>query len=100
MNDPPSEKCLEEDQSATHVLCHCEVRAHLRFHHLGQFFMEPTDFYDAPISEVLHLINRGLIKGRSAMVAVQRAGRGPPLLHFINIILCSQLWQLVLCDFA
>jgi hypothetical protein len=34
----------------------------LRFHHLGQFFMEPSDYYDAPINKVLHLIRSvGLI---------------------------------------
>jgi ribonuclease HI len=40
-NYPISERCLEEDESATHVLCDCEAIAHLRFRHLGQFFMEP-----------------------------------------------------------
>jgi hypothetical protein len=38
--------------------------AHLRFRNLGQFFMEPSDFYDAPIFKVLHFIRSvGLIKG-------------------------------------
>jgi hypothetical protein len=63
-DDPTCERCLEEAESATHVLCDCEAIAHLRFHHLGQFFMEPSDFYDAPISKVLHFIGCvGLIKG-------------------------------------
>jgi hypothetical protein len=63
-DDPTCEGCLEEDESATHVLCDCETIAHLRFHYLLQFFMEPSDFYDAPISKVLHFIQRvGLIKG-------------------------------------
>jgi hypothetical protein len=58
------ERCLEEDESATHVLCDCEAIARLRFRHLGQFFMAPSDFYDAPISKVLHFIwSVGLIKG-------------------------------------
>jgi hypothetical protein len=31
---------------------------------LGQFFMKPSDFYDAPIGKVLHFIRSvGLIKG-------------------------------------
>jgi hypothetical protein len=31
---------------------------------LGQFFMEPSDYYDAPIDKVLHFIRGvGLIKG-------------------------------------
>jgi hypothetical protein len=31
-----------------HILCDCEAVVYLRFHHLGQFFMEPRDYYDAP----------------------------------------------------
>jgi hypothetical protein len=56
MNYPTCERCLEADESATHVLCDCEALAHLRFRHLGQFFMESGDFYDVPIGKVLHLI--------------------------------------------
>jgi hypothetical protein len=63
-DDPICERCLEEDESATHILCDCEAVAHLRFRHLGQFFMEPSDYYDAPIGKVLHFIRGvGLIKG-------------------------------------
>jgi hypothetical protein len=47
-DDPTCERCLEEDESATHTLCDCEAIANLRFRHLGQFFMEPSDYYDAP----------------------------------------------------
>jgi hypothetical protein len=46
------------------ILCDCEVIANLRFRHLGKFFMEPSDYYDAPINRVLHFIRSvGLIKG-------------------------------------
>jgi hypothetical protein len=63
-DDPTCERCLEEDESATHVLCDCEAITYLRFRHLGQFFMKPSDFYDAPISKVLHFIRSvGLIRG-------------------------------------
>jgi hypothetical protein len=62
-DDPTCERCLE-DESATHILCDCEAIAYLRFRHLGQFFMEPSDYYDAPINRVLHFIRSvGLIKG-------------------------------------
>jgi hypothetical protein len=58
------ERCLEEDESAIHILCDCEAVAHVRFRHLGQFFMEPNDYYDIPIYKVLHFIQGvGLIKG-------------------------------------
>jgi hypothetical protein len=63
-DDPTCERCLQEDESATHILCDCEGIAYLRFRHLDQFFMEPSDFYDAPIIKVLLFIrNVGLIKG-------------------------------------
>jgi hypothetical protein len=63
-DDPTYERCLEEDESATHIVCDFEAIANLRFRHLGQFFMEPSDYYDALISRVLHFIQSvGLIKG-------------------------------------
>jgi hypothetical protein len=44
------------------ILCDCEAIANLRFRQLGQFFMEPSDYYDAPINRVLHFIRKvGLI---------------------------------------
>jgi hypothetical protein len=78
-------RCLEENESATHVLRDCEATAHLWFHHLGQFLMEPGDYYDIPISKVLHCIlsvdwYKVDPKGkhnRSVMVAVQ--GRMQPV---------------------
>jgi hypothetical protein len=56
---PICERCLEEDESATHILCDCEAVAYLRFRRLGQFFMEPSDYYDAPIDKVLRLFDVG-----------------------------------------
>jgi hypothetical protein len=64
----------------SYILCDCEAIAYLRFCHLGHFFMEPSDFYDAPMIKVLHFIRSvELIKGqsnRSLKVAVQ----GPDLM--------------------
>jgi hypothetical protein len=63
-DDPTSERHLGKDESAIHILCDCEAIAYLRFRHLGQFFMEPSDYYDVPMNKVVHLIrNVGLIKG-------------------------------------
>jgi hypothetical protein len=62
-DDPTCGGCLEKDKSATHILCDCEVIAYLRFRHLGQYFLEPSEYYDAPINEVLHFIrSAGLIR--------------------------------------
>jgi hypothetical protein len=55
-DNPTCERCLEKDESATHILCDCEVIAYLRFRHLGQFFMEPSDYYDTSVNKVLHFI--------------------------------------------
>jgi hypothetical protein len=41
-DDFTCERWTEEGESATHVLCDL---AHLRFRHLAQFFMEPSDYY-------------------------------------------------------
>jgi hypothetical protein len=61
-DNPTCERCLEEDESVTHILCDCEVISYLRFHHLGQFVMDPSDYYDSPINKVLHFIRSvGLI---------------------------------------
>jgi hypothetical protein len=37
-DDPICERCLEEDESATHILRDCEAVAHIRFRHLRQSF--------------------------------------------------------------
>jgi hypothetical protein len=51
------ERFLEEDESATHTSCDCAAIAYLRY-------MEPSDYYDAPINKFLRFIQRvGLIKG-------------------------------------
>jgi hypothetical protein len=42
------ERYLEEDEPATHILCDSEAIAYLRVCHLGHYFMEPGDYYDAP----------------------------------------------------
>jgi hypothetical protein len=69
-DDPTCEGCLQEGESATHIVCDCEAIAYLRFRHLGQFFMEPSDFYDSPIFKALHFIRSvGLIKGSAIGVA-------------------------------
>jgi hypothetical protein len=37
-------------------LCDCEAVAHIRFRNMGQFLIEPSDYYDAPIDKVLYFI--------------------------------------------
>jgi hypothetical protein len=59
-DDPVCERCLEDDESATHILCACEAVANVRFRHFGELFMEPSDRYDAPI----FIWGVGLIKGQ------------------------------------
>jgi hypothetical protein len=72
-DDPICERCLEEDESAN--LCDCEAVAHVRFRHLGQFFMEPSEYYEAAIDKVLQLIRGvGLIIERGSTIVYK--GRG------------------------
>jgi hypothetical protein len=42
-DSPTCEKCQEENETATHILCECEALAYLRLCHLGQYFMEPSE---------------------------------------------------------
>jgi hypothetical protein len=63
-DDPTCERCLEQVELATHILSDCKAIAYLKFRHLGQYFMELSDYYDAPINKVLYFIRSvGLIKG-------------------------------------
>jgi hypothetical protein len=56
-DDPTCERRLQEDESATHILCDCEAIAYLKFRHLGQFSMEPSPTFYSKFR-----INKGLIK--------------------------------------
>jgi hypothetical protein len=62
-DSPTCDRCREEDETATHVLWKCEALAHQRLRHLGQYFMEPSDYFDAPMYKVLHFIrSAGLLR--------------------------------------
>jgi hypothetical protein len=107
-DDPICKRCLEEDESATHILCDCEAIAYLIFHHMGQFFIEPGDYYDAPINKGLHLIGSvGLIKvnqrgkhSRSLKVMVQGARLLWPTTHtFIHSFSCQAVSLIVAMNF-
>jgi hypothetical protein len=67
-DSPICERCLEKDESATHILCDCEAIAYLKFRHMGHYCMEPGDYQDAPLSRILHFVQSiqvGLLKGRN-----------------------------------
>jgi hypothetical protein len=57
MNHPTCERRVE-DESATHVLCDCKAIFNLKFRRLGQYFLEPSDYYYASINKVPHVIRR------------------------------------------
>jgi hypothetical protein len=59
-DNPICEKCLEKDESATHMLCDCEATAYLRFRELGYYFMQSGDYQDASARFIL---SAGLFKG-------------------------------------
>jgi hypothetical protein len=65
-DDPTWERCLEEDESATTDPMHLGGHSLFKISSPGQFFMEPSDYYDTPINEVLRFVRSvGLIKGES-----------------------------------
>jgi hypothetical protein len=52
--------------TATHILCECEALAYFRLRHLGQYFMEPSDYFDVPTYKILRFIrSAGLLRGQS-----------------------------------
>jgi hypothetical protein len=62
-NSPICERCLEKEESATHILHDCEAIAYLRFCDLAHYFMESGDLHDVPIRKALRFIgSAGLIK--------------------------------------
>jgi hypothetical protein len=92
---PTCERRLEEDESATHILCDCEAIAYSEFRHRDQFFMEPSDYLWRPHKQVLHFIQSvELIKGkhnRSMKVTVQGLNYyGPPLIHSFIAPSCTE----------
>jgi hypothetical protein len=44
-NSTICDRCQEENETATHILCEGETLAYLRFRHLGQHLMEPSDYF-------------------------------------------------------
>jgi hypothetical protein len=64
MNSPICKRCLETDESDTHIVCNCEVIAYFKFRHLGLYFTQPGDYQDTLVSKILHFIQSvGLLKG-------------------------------------
>jgi hypothetical protein len=87
-DDPISQRCLEEDESATHILCDCEAVASCKISSLGPVFHGTKWLLWHPIYKVLHFIQSvGLIKGslkvESQWIIEGRGARvgfyGPPL---------------------
>jgi hypothetical protein len=47
-DDPTCERCLEKDESATHILYDCDAIAYLRFRHLGHFLWNQVTIMTPP----------------------------------------------------
>jgi hypothetical protein len=63
MDSPICERCLEKDEAATHIICGFQTMAKLGFLHLGQYFTEPGDYQNAPLSVILCFFRSvGLLK--------------------------------------
>jgi hypothetical protein len=56
--------CFALDRHFESRTCHATQNKDIHDFHLGQFFMEPSDYNDVPIDKALHFIRGvGLIKG-------------------------------------
>ena len=55
-DSPTCERCQEENETVTHILCECEALAYLRLRHFGQYFMEPSDYFDVLTLKILRFI--------------------------------------------
>jgi hypothetical protein len=63
-HSPTCERCQEEGEAATHILCECGALTYLRLRHLGQHFVEPGDCFDVPTYKILRFVRRaGLLRG-------------------------------------
>jgi hypothetical protein len=63
VTSPRCERCLEKEESATHILFDCQATACLRLRHLGYYFMQPSYHHDAALRRVLRFIKSvGLTK--------------------------------------
>jgi hypothetical protein len=63
IDSPICVRCLEKDETATHILCDCEAIAYVRFRHMGHCFMEPDNYHNAPVRALPHCIRSvGLLK--------------------------------------
>jgi len=53
VNSPGFDRCKQASETATHILCDCEVLATLRYRHLGCHFLKPGDFDDISVNKIL-----------------------------------------------
>ncbi|KAK9512908.1 hypothetical protein O3M35_001219 [Rhynocoris fuscipes] len=48
--------CLEEEESAVHILCHCEGLARLRFRIFGEAYPQPTSLTESSLARLKRFI--------------------------------------------
>jgi hypothetical protein len=69
IDSPVCERCLENDETATHFLWECHAVAYPRFRHLGHYFMLRDDCRDTPLKRIFHSIaSVGLLKGQNTRI--------------------------------
>jgi len=56
VDNPSFVRCKQAFEISLHVLCDYEALATLRFRHMGQHFMKPSDFDDFFVSRILHCV--------------------------------------------
>jgi hypothetical protein len=97
MDRPVCERCLEKDESATHILCDLEAIDYLRFCHLGHYLLEPGDYQDTPVRSYTSFKVKECWRAETEGDAQQitegcsaRAGLGLPHTHSFSHSTCSK----------
>ena len=63
VNSHECDGCKQASEMTSHILCHCEALASLRYRHLGHHFLKTGDFEDISVSKILHFaLGAGLEK--------------------------------------
>jgi hypothetical protein len=56
-NDDLCSLCLEDEETAEHILCECEAVASTRFRHFGQGYVSPAQYKEIPPRQILKFFN-------------------------------------------
>lgn len=56
VGSPRCNRCKQASETASHIVCHCEVPVVLRCRHLDHHSLKPGDFIDISLSKIMHAV--------------------------------------------